>query len=888
MSLLTQLSIKTRLILLCVVPSVVIIAGALAIFNHLSERLESYNSVSYKVANLQHLTDLTHQLYSISNHFRTNNPVDAEITHFDATALSTLKSIQIRANENYGQFGEHHQFHLDIVKNNLADLAKLVSETKALAPDELAPNILLGYDLIYEIIVEVQKNSTYQMPDSVSKLNTSFNQLSWFLYWVEREAWLMQEIRIRKVVDPVLKMDYFQVIARQQNYLAQFLDQDPSGSQLDQMVKFFSQQDYQRAGVVRDKIINGLINPDEMDRYVDGLEKRQMGLNKLFQGYALELSQQINQRITQDRQYIILVFGFMLISLGWLFYFGFTTSYRISSKLESILSTIRLLKEHKQSVDVIPVDGNDEFAHFTANLNHVINEIKCHERDLIRARESAIAANRAKSAFLANMSHEIRTPLNGIIGMTEILSMQGLTSNQRDVVADIDTSSQTLLVIINDILDLSKIESGNLTLAPHSFNLSELIYDTVNLVNANAIAQLNELKIELDHTLPLHVVADDFRIKQILMNLLSNAVKFTKGGLVTTHVSFVPEEMVLRFVVSDTGIGIDNSKLNTIFAPFTQEDDGITRTFGGTGLGLTICKQLIDMMKGRLSVDSQKGAGSRFEVVIPIDLPFDQPVHQKISSHILLVTNGSHYTSAIMQDCLRIGLEVVQVESISYIPMYVDHAKFSSVVYCASPELNGISELVKLRHAFPSVKLVVLQHHLYIDRQLLNVVDVSIALPFLGSRFERIFRELDSRDNSRLDASAGIEGHAIVGAGKKILIVEDNLMNQKIASFFLEKADLAYDVVSNGQEALNIITRGTYYSAILMDCMMPVMDGLTATVKIREWESANGVKPVPIIALTASVLDEDISNCFAAGMNAYLPKPYKSEQLFETFSELNI
>jgi signal transduction histidine kinase len=887
MSLLTQLSIKTRLILLCIVPSIVIIAGALAIFNHLSERLEGYNSVSYKVANLQDLTNLSHQLYTLSNHFRTKSATQSEIDGFSDAIQSMLSSVDVLANQGNELVGKSRQFNLDVVKNNLADLDKLVVETESMTPEELAPTILLGYDLIYEMIVEVQKNSPHQMPVSVSQMNTSFNQLSWFLYWVEREAWLMQEIRIRRSVDPALKMDYFQVIARQQNYLAQFLDQEPSGHQLDQMVKFFSQQDYQQAGAVRDKIINGLINPEEMERYVGGLEKRQFGLNKLFQGYAFELSQQINQRITQDRQYIIVVFGFMLISLGWLFYFGFTTSYRISSKLESILSTMRLLKEHKESVDVIPVDGDDEFAHFTANLNHVINEIKCHELDLIHAREAAIAANRAKSAFLANMSHEIRTPLNGIIGMTEILSMQGLTSNQRDVVADIDTSSQTLLVIINDILDLSKIESGNLTLTPHSFNLSELVYDTVNLVNANAIAQLNELKIDLDASLPCHVVADDFRIKQILMNLLSNAVKFTKGGVVSTCVSFVPEEMVLRFVVSDTGIGIDNSKLSTIFAPFTQEDEGITRTFGGTGLGLTICKQLIDMMKGRLMVDSKKGAGSRFEVVIPVDLPFDQPVYKKIRSRVVLVTNESSYTSVIMKDCLKIGLEVVQVDSISKLSA-VDGTKISTVIYCAVARLNGMSELVKLRQLFPNAKLVVLQHHLHIQRQLLNVVDVSIALPFLGSRFERIFRELDHRDHRRLETSPPASGQANTGRGKRILIVEDNLMNQKIASFFLEKADLAYDVVSNGQEALTAITQGNDYSAILMDCMMPVMDGLTATIKIREWESANGVKPIPIIALTASVLDEDIANCFAAGMNAYLPKPYKSEQLFETFSELNI
>ncbi|MDE1357718.1 ATP-binding protein [Vibrio aestuarianus] len=585
---------------------------------------------------------------------------------------------------------------------------------------------------------------------------------------------------------------------------------------------------------------------------------------------------------------MLVMYAVAILVLIFLYILGASTYYRVTSKLSHILNTMRRLSQQQDKIEQISVEGNDEFAHFTRNLNQIIQQQQQYEIALLETKEAAIAANRAKSAFLANMSHEIRTPLNGIIGMTEMLSRSDLKVKEREILSDIDTSSQILLILINDILDLSKIESGNLELAPHRFELAEMVYDTVHLVNAKALSQHVELNINLDPALPRIVVADEYRLKQILMNLLSNAVKFTNDGYVNTELTFqAGEKPSIRFVVSDTGKGIDKEMLETIFEPFTQEDHTITRRFGGTGLGLAICRQLLDLMNGRISVQSTQSLGSSFEFVVPVEVPLEQPQTELLATHVLLVTNASNYSAAIKRDCVRIGVEFSEVKNAEE----ALHVKLpvSCVLYCQTLTASLQSDLIDLHDQFPRVKVLVLQHHLFINQDFVRFAQPMLTLPFLGSRFERAMRELlvASVWESEKDLLSA-RADSIIENGKRILIVEDNLMNQKIASFFLEKAGLDYMVANNGQEALDAITQGGQFCAVLMDCMMPVMDGLTATKKIRQWEQEQGKNKLPIIALTASVLEEDIKNCFDAGMDAYLPKPYKSKQLFDIFSELNV
>lgn len=616
-------------------------------------------------------------------------------------------------------------------------------------------------------------------------------------------------------------------------------------------------------------------------------EGRYIAVRTHLQGVTANFSMLLAQQVKQEKIRMLVMYAVAILVLIFLYILGASTYYRVTSKLSHILNTMRRLSQQQDKIEQISVEGNDEFAHFTRNLNQIIQQQQ-YEIALLETKEAAIAANRAKSAFLANMSHEIRTPLNGIIGMTEMLSRSDLKVKEREILSDIDTSSQILLILINDILDLSKIESGNLELAPHRFELAEMVYDTVHLVNAKALSQHVELNINLDPALPRIVVADEYRIKQILMNLLSNAVKFTNDGYVNTELTFqAGEKPSIRFVVSDTGKGIDKEMLETIFEPFTQEDHTITRRFGGTGLGLAICRQLLDLMNGRISVQSTQSLGSSFEFVVPVEVPLEQPQTELLATHVLLVTNASNYSAAIKRDCVRIGVEFSEVKNAEE----ALHVKLpvSCVLYCQTLTASLQSDLIDLHDQFPRVKVLVLQHHLFINQDFVRFAQPMLTLPFLGSRFERAMRELlvASVWESEKDLLSA-RADSIIENGKRILIVEDNLMNQKIASFFLEKAGLDYMVANNGQEALDAITQGGQFCAVLMDCMMPVMDGLTATKKIRQWEQEQGKNKLPIIALTASVLEEDIKNCFDAGMDAYLPKPYKSKQLFDIFSELNV
>ncbi|MCG6228965.1 ATP-binding protein [Vibrio furnissii] len=413
----------------------------------------------------------------------------------------------------------------------------------------------------------------------------------------------------------------------------------------------------------------------------------------------------------------------------------------------------------------------------------------------------------------------------------------------------------------------------------------------MNLVNVKAISQHIELAIQLDPELPVMVVADEYRVKQILMNLLSNAVKFTQDGYVNVEVNYVGQDTpLIRCSVTDTGKGIDKDKLSTIFDPFTQEDGSITRRFGGTGLGLAICRQLLELMDGSIQVHSTKDLGSQFEFTVPVTLPLEQPTQQPLNQTTLFISNNSNYSAAIRRECTRLGLTVVEASTIAHIE---DAAvtQVVNVLYCHSLTHGKLSDIDDLKQRFPHARLIMLQHHLFTNKAVADAIHGRITLPFLGLRFEKLLREsspsaqLAPVQDARHPRPAQEEEEA---TNPRILIVEDNLMNQKIATFFLEKAGLAYVIVSNGQEAVDIVTQGGQFSAVLMDCMMPVMDGFTATRKIREWESAQGLKNIPIIALTASVLDEDIAHCFEAGMDAYLPKPYKSKQLFDIFTELEV
>lgn len=881
----SRFSIKARLMLLCLMPMLVIGWGTWNLFSQFQTQLVAYRVITKKIDALNHLTNATHLAYDMLIGRIHQNDVQRLRIALDNELTLVGANID---DQNLMRVSGHPA---SLSSSNVAELKSLASEIASATVAETHEYGTWTFDLIYELLTDIQKRSNHEAPTDIHTLDVVYDDLSWFLYWMQREAWFIRDLSQTDTLTPQQLGQYFQIAEREQQHLERFIDTGASSVQLDQIVKLFAQQDFRQGAILRDKILRQEVTPSELSGYVQTLENRQAAVQKLFLGFSEHLSQQIDQQVRQESQRIAVISAVVAVVFVLLLVLGLGTFYRISSKLNRILATMGQLRDKRDSVKQIAIDGNDEFSDFVGSLNHIILELKAHEERLIHAKEEAIAANRAKSSFLANMSHEIRTPLNGIIGMTEILASSGLNVNQQDILDDIDTSSQSLLILLNDILDLSKIEAGSLTLNPNAFNFAEMVYDTVNLVNVKAISQHIELAIQLDPELPVMVVADEYRVKQILMNLLSNAVKFTQDGYVNVEVNYVSQDTpLIRCSVTDTGKGIDKDKLSTIFDPFTQEDGSITRRFGGTGLGLAICRQLLELMDGSIQVHSTKDLGSQFEFTIPVTLPLEQPTPQPLNQTTLFISNNSNYSAAIRRECTRLGLTVVEASTIAHIE---DAAvtQVVNVLYCHSLTHGKLSDIDDLKQRFPHARLIMLQHHLFTNKAVADAIHGRITLPFLGLRFEKLLREsspsaqLSPVQDARHTRPAQEEEEA---TNPRILIVEDNLMNQKIATFFLEKAGLAYVIVSNGQEAVDIVTQGGQFSAVLMDCMMPVMDGFTATRKIREWESAQGLKNIPIIALTASVLDEDIAHCFEAGMDAYLPKPYKSKQLFDIFTELEV
>lgn len=888
MFIVNRFSIKARLVLLCLLPMLVIAWGTWTLFSQFQSQMLSYESSTQKVTALNYVANATHTFYHILSRRLNDQSVESYISQLETDLAQLDMFFSPSVTRHIGSHSDR------LIRANVAELNNLAQEVNTASVSEVRQYGPWAFDLLYELLLEIQKTSNHEAPAEIHRLDTIYDELSWFLYWMQREAWFLRDLAMSEILTKQQVGQYLRIAENEQLYLERFIDSGASAVQLEQIVKLFAQQDFRQGALVREKILQQDVLPSDLAGYVQALDNRQSSVQKLFTGFSQHLAEQIARRTQQDQQRIIIVSIVVLLVFMLLLFLGLGTFYRISTKLHRILDTMWRMQDKRGQVELITIDGNDEFSDFATNLNHIIEEVQVHEASLIQAKEEAVAANRAKSSFLANMSHEIRTPLNGIIGMTEVLGTSGLTTNQQAILSDIDSSSQALLILLNDILDLSKIEAGSLTLNPNAFNVAELVYDTVNLVNLKAVSQHDELTIQIDPALPLLLIADEFRVKQILMNLLSNAVKFTKDGDISIEVNYLNEDTPhLRCRVSDTGRGIAREKLSTIFAPFTQEDDSITRHFGGTGLGLAICHQLVEMMNGHIEVSSTQGLGSQFEFTIPVQIPNEQPQALNLAQATLLVGNGSTYTAAIRRECQRLGLELVEAQSMTELAKMALSKTISHVLYCQSLTQRCQDELATLRQRFPLANLIMLQHHLFTHRGpqqngYNDKVDGVLTLPFLGERFERLLVAGSLTAGSEPESSLHGDKTQVANSSSSILIVEDNLMNQKIATFFLEKAGLSYVIVSNGQEAVDAITQGGKFAAILMDCMMPVMDGFTATRRIRQWEEEHGHTSIPIIALTASVLDEDIAHCFEAGMDAYLPKPYKSKQLFDIFNELEV
>jgi len=535
----------------------------------------------------------------------------------------------------------------------------------------------------------------------------------------------------------------------------------------------------------------------------------------------------------------------------------------------------------------------------TSDLQQEIIEHIETERDLEKAKKLAEKANQAKSKFLSRMSHEIRTPMNSILGCAELLGKTSMDNRQEDLVERVTESGKLLLDIIDDILDFSKFEFGKITLESTPFCLEDLIIDVFKIIVSKMKDNPFETYIDIDDAVPKYVGGDPTRLKQILVNLLGNAVKFTSQGDIGVIVSVEnkdnasPDYCHLRFTVKDTGIGIPKEKQANIFNSFTQADESTTRLYGGSGLGLSICKSLVTAMDGSIWVESEPGKGCEFIFVVKMkkeedvkEYNIEESIKRKLNETGVFIVDDNEISRMFINKCCEeIGLKIIDVADSPHSAL--DKLEQRTAIKDIIPDLflcdirmegmNGFDLIRKIRknEDFKNAKYIAVTADMEAESSQKTdeeLFDAYIIKPVNVKELFRTIIEILGIANKKKEEQNQVEEESC--AGINMLVVEDVEENQILIKYYCEELECKADYAMDGKEAIEKL-KSSQYDLCLMDIHMPVLGGIDATKIIRKEIS----KDLPIIALTAAVMGEDQEDAMAAGMNDFLAKPINMDNL---------